>query len=133
MLDWEERGGVTICSFVDSHTSSPVAFGIAARLLRARPWRRLDSLGGGAAVNLPDWPRRRAAALILRAGTKQSSKPGTRAMEQNPLIPATDPELLGRFGRREALDVTQGDNLGIPGRKPSDGGEDGARRLVSNN
>ena len=53
-------------------------------------------------------------------------------MEQNPLIPATDPELLGCFGRREALDVAQDDNLGIPGRKLSDRGEDGARCLVSN-
>jgi len=53
-------------------------------------------------------------------------------MEQNPLIPAADPELLGCFGRREALDVTQGDNLGIPGRKHSDRGDYGARCLVSN-
>jgi len=53
-------------------------------------------------------------------------------MEQNPLIPATDPELLGCFGRREALDVTQGYNPGIPGRKRRDRGENGARCLVSN-
>jgi len=34
-------------------------------------------------------------AVILRAGTQQNSKPGPGAMEQNPLIPAADPELLG--------------------------------------
>jgi len=53
-------------------------------------------------------------------------------MEQNPLITIADPELLGRFGRREALDVTQGDDLGVPGRKRSDSGEDDARCLIGN-
>ena len=112
--------------------ANPVANGIAAGLLGARLRRRLASPEGGTAVSLADWPRGLAAALILRAGTEQNSKPGSRAMEQNPLIPATDPELLGCFGRRKALNVTQGYNLGIPGRKRSDRGEDGARRLISN-
>ncbi len=115
-----------------SRCANSVAFGIGAGLLRARLRRRLAWPEGGAAVNLPDWLRGLAAALNLRAGAEQSSKPGSRAMEQNPLIPATDPELFGRFGRREALDVTQGYNLCIPGRKRSDRGEDRARSLVSN-
>jgi hypothetical protein len=52
-----------------------------------------------------------AAALILRAGRKQCLK--------------ADPR-----GRREAVDAAQGDDLGIPGRKASDSGEDCAYRLI---
>jgi hypothetical protein len=54
-------------------------------------------------------------------------------MEQNTLIPGADPEPLGRFGCRETLNATQGDDLGVPGRKPSDSGEDRARCLIGNN
>jgi len=53
-------------------------------------------------------------------------------VEPNPLIPGADPELLGCFGRREALDVTQGDDLSVPGRKRGESGEDGTRCLVGN-
>jgi len=53
-------------------------------------------------------------------------------MDQNPLIPGADPEPLGCFGRREALYVTQGDDPGVPGRQPSDSGEDGAHCLIGN-
>ena len=54
-------------------------------------------------------------------------------MEQNTLIPVADPEPLGCFGRREAQKITQGDDLGVPGRKPDDSGEDRARCLIGNN
>ena len=53
-------------------------------------------------------------------------------MEQNPLIPGADPEPLGRFGRRETLNATQGDDLGVPGGKASDSGEDHAHCLIAN-
>jgi len=53
-------------------------------------------------------------------------------MEQNPLISVADPEPLGCFGRREALNAAQGDDLGVPGRKAGDSGEDGAHRLIAN-
>ena len=53
-------------------------------------------------------------------------------MEQNTLITVADPEPLGCLGRREALNVTQGDDLGVPGRKASDSGEDGAHCLIGN-
>jgi hypothetical protein len=53
-------------------------------------------------------------------------------MEHNPLIPVADPGPLGCPGRREALNVTQGDDLGVPARKHGDSGEDGARCLNGN-
>ena len=53
-------------------------------------------------------------------------------MEQNTLIPVADPEPLGCFGRREAQKITQGDDLGVPGRKASDSGEDGVHCLIGN-
>ena len=53
-------------------------------------------------------------------------------MEQNTLIPVAEPEPLGCFGRREAQKITQGDDLGVPGRKASDSGEDGAHCLIDN-
>jgi len=81
---------------------------------------------------LADWRRGLAIILILRAGAEHGPKPDPRAVEQNPLIPGADPEPRGCFGRREAQDATQGDDLGVPGRKCSDSGEDGARCLVGN-
>ena len=53
-------------------------------------------------------------------------------MEQDPLILVADPEPLGCLGRREALNATQGDDLRVPGRKPSDSGEEGAHCLTGN-
>src|SRR5215471_2063419 len=106
--------------------------GAAGWVIRARLRGRLVSPNGGAAASWPQWLQGFATALAVGAGTEQCSQPDPRTVEQNPLIPGADPELLGCIGRREALDVTQGDDLGVPGRKRGDSGEDGARCLVGN-
>ena len=53
-------------------------------------------------------------------------------MEHYPLIPGADPEPLGCFGRRETLNAAQGDDLGVPGGKANNSGEDRAHCLIAN-